>query len=230
MSSQLQYSSTRILNMANRFNPLLKAPHQVENFRPFDKISEEIVQSVFCHLLIYPKAISLDSFIHPNPRFTTGWTLLRVSKRFHRIAEYIIYRQNTFSTWDHTCWPKIYLRSLKVFAFHAIEKLAFEWPNDRWTTRDDQQTINHISGFSRLKSLEMLSFPQHIDVEITNRLANLPVKEIWFHHECKSIPDLTSSVGIVRRLETKRNRVIHRTIVMEEPVRPNELDQGYIRL
>ena len=142
----------------------------------FNNASDEVVQMILSHLLVNDNPIAMSHHLHePHPDVRN---ILLTCKRFHRIAELLIYRHNTFEFWDPDLWLDQFLLELSPFARSAITRLRLQWPLP--ATMDLGFMFDLVAGCTGLKRLEFTSFFGEMSKRTFGYFKNLSVQEIWF--------------------------------------------------
>jgi hypothetical protein len=146
-------------------------------FQPFEKIPEELIIMILYPLLVRQNSIEIGS--RPIvPPFPQACSVLLVSKRFHHIAEHIIYRFNTFHIWSSDLWFWNFASTLSRRGYRTISKLRLQWP-DKMCPAAPSEVLDILANCAGLMHLELLCFPEHVSDSILKRIDELPIKEIW---------------------------------------------------
>jgi hypothetical protein len=157
--------------------------------QPFNHLAEETIHIILSFLLAREEPIHIGIWGVYRP-FSKVCSLLRVSHRFHRIAEHIIYNSNTFEVWSSDIWLFDFLTNLSALGRRMITKLRIQWP-DRICPAAPQEILELIASCAGLTRVEFFCFPKDVALPIVGGIAFLQVDEIWFETISCHTPDLT---------------------------------------
>lgn len=107
---------------------------------------------------------------------------LLVCKRFHRIAETLLYRCSKFEfgLFCSDFYLDLFVSSLSNHAYKSITCLRMHWGP---YMNNSDSCMFMITSCHGLVLLELLHFPTNIDMAQLRQLLDLPVKEIRFKSE-----------------------------------------------
>jgi hypothetical protein len=173
--------------------------------RLFNHLADETIHTILSFSLVRQEPIDIG--IRPvDPPFSEGCSLLRVSRRFHRIAEHIIYHSNTFRVWDSDLWLWDFLTGLSMPGRRMVTKLRIQWP-DRLCPNAPQEILELIASCAGLARVEFFCFPVNMALSNVRQIASLRVNEIWFEtSSCRGPPDLAMIGG--KRCSGSRERMV----------------------
>jgi hypothetical protein len=142
----------------------------------FSHTSDEILQMILSHLLVHEEPIAMAHSLHQP--FPEVHSILLTCKRFHRIAEELIYRHNIFEIWDPDLWIDQFLMELSPFARSTITSLRLQWPSP--ASMDLRDLFEQVEGCTGLKQLDFTCFYGEMSKRTFGYFEKLSVPEIWF--------------------------------------------------
>jgi hypothetical protein len=157
--------------------------------QPFNRLAEETIYTILSFLLAREEPIHIGT-CPVDPPFSDVLSLLRVSRSFHRIAEHVLYRHNTFEVWNSDIFLFDFLTTLSVRGRRTVTKLRIQWP-DPSCPGAPQEILELIASCEGLKRVGFFHFPEKVALSDTRKIAFLPVEEIWFQTSTCHPHDLT---------------------------------------
>jgi hypothetical protein len=157
--------------------------------QPFNHLAEEIIYTILSFLLAREEPIHIGICL-VDPPFSDILSLLRVSRSFHRIAEHILYRSNTFEVWNSDIFLFDFLATLSVLGRRTITKLRIQWPDPSCSGAPDE-ILELIASCEGLKRVEFFHFPEKVALSDVRKIAFLLVEDIWFQMSTCHPHDLT---------------------------------------
>jgi len=178
----------------------------------FDRIPDEIIHLIIFPLLVSsrPIEITYGKRLDPKCSVRQACSILQVSKRFHRIAEIILYQCNIFEFHNSSFWLYEFLDRASWNARSIISMLKIHWPAER---REAKARLTVVASCKRLLLLEIVGFPLNFFKSDLRDLDRLQVKEVRFEKEsCLCIPDLTATLfgcdgSKIRTFDTRQYKV-----------------------
>ena len=145
----------------------------------FYALSEELVHTIFKMLLVFNEPLEVTYGFRPGLKLAVshGCTLLRVSKHFFRIAEYLLYRYNTFEFKYDAFWLFDFHFEINRRAESVVSKIRIQWPKE---LVDIQTCLQTLVAFRSLALLEITDFPYQATKSLLRSVDKLPIKEIRF--------------------------------------------------
>jgi len=143
----------------------------------FDKLSDELINMVFAYLLVSTEPLEITYSFRPGFRLSVGQgcALLRVSKRFHRIAEYMLYHYNTFEFRYCSFWLYDFQFEIGHNARQIVSSLRIQWPDE---FAEFQLCLQSLRRLENLTLLVIVDLPRIVPEAQLRSLDNLSIREI----------------------------------------------------
>lgn len=180
----------------------------------FDDLLEEITQIILSHVMTFNRPIKVSYLVSDS---VNALSPLLVCKRFHRIAEKLLYRRNTFEFGEfytefffHT-----FLSSLSQIQTNLLTMLRLYYLPNMYSFSSFTALI---ASCQNLKCLGVMQFPKRVTTWQLRKFANLPVQDIWFGNPLSSrLREALESLIVYSccgsRLITERPRVLQVSIL-----------------